>query len=568
MNTLLIEPLKYFDDARQRHNGSVTERFESLVNQSGIDVEANRDTAAKYRAKLGEIDVISAKIRKYEIIFWLLITAAAAFVIASIALAPDSSTDIGIKTTVVILAVISVITVIMVNVKILRPRIKSAENVKANLISQSEEILAVANEQMAPLNALFDPADTRRLIEKTMPELDFYECYTPEHERLLTEEYDYIDLTDDDTSVTDTLSGRLLGNPFLYERYIEHTLRNETYSGSITIHWTTTSRDSKGNSRTEHHTQVLTATVTKPKPFYTVSTHLGYGCEAAPNLSFSRNESDTDELSEGALARRIKRGAKKLQRRAEKSASRGDNFQEMANTEFEVLFGAQNRNHEVQFRLMYTPLAQTNTVDLLRSKIGYGDDFNFIKQGKYNIIKSVHAQDFKMQTDVSLFKSYDVDIARNAFISYNNEYFKSVFFDLAPLLAIPAYHEHRELGEDNEDKKDFASNFTQYEHEVLANAVGARKFAHPDTATDTILKTKFIKKDGIKDRVLVSAYSYRTVPRTEVITMYGRDGKFHNVPVHWTEYIPLLATREMTLSKAEAPCGDAYVHGISATICN
>ena len=46
----------------------------------------------------------------------------------------------------------------------------------------------------------------------------------------------------------------------------------------------------------------------------------------------------------------------------------GGQFQEMANSEFDVLFGANDRDHEVQFRLMYTPLAQRNTVDLIKDK--------------------------------------------------------------------------------------------------------------------------------------------------------------------------------------------------------
>ena len=436
-------------------------------------------------------------------------------------------------------AVVFLIAVIIIDVKVLHPKIKGAETTLAALMAESEVILNLANGQMAALNALFEPQDTHRLIEKTMPEIDFHKSYTPSHEKLLCKKYDYLDLTDDDASIIDVLAGTLVGNPFLYERYKDHTLGKETYTGSITIHWTTTSRDSKGNVRTEHHSQILTASVTKPKPFYTVSTHLGYGCKAAPDLSFSRNESDTDELSEGALARRIRRGEKKLQSRAEKAASNGGNFQQMANTEFDVLFGAHNRNHEVQFRLMYTPLAQTNTIELLRSKVGYGDDFNFIKNGKYNVIKSLHSQSFSMNTDVTVFKSYDVDISREAFLSYNCEYFKSVFFDMAPLLAVPAYHES---GETEENDFSSTANFTEYEHEALANAVGPREFAHPDTATDVILKTKLLSKTESSDTVLVTAYSYRAIPRTDIISMYGRDGRFHNVPVHCCYFIVMFNT--------------------------
>lgn len=49
-----------------------------------------------------------------------------------------------------------------------------------------------------------------------------------------------------------------------------------------------------------------------------------------------------------------------------------DNFSKsitlLANDEFEVLFRALNRNNEVQFRLLFTPLAQQNMIDLLLDK--------------------------------------------------------------------------------------------------------------------------------------------------------------------------------------------------------
>ncbi len=565
MDNLLLEPLKYYKDARARHKEEATKRFDDMVAGSGIDVAKNQETVTRYNAKLKEIDEASSKIRKYKLLFWLLIFACVCIGIAAVILIFNPPKSIPLLIGLITFGTILVALIIILLTKKLRPIIKNVEKVKAKLEDEASSIRSEAESQMAPLNALFSEADTLELIEATIPEMKFHKCYTPDHERLLIDEYDYIDLTDDETSVTDTLAGTIFKNPFLYERYIEHRMLMATYSASITIHWTERERDSKGNVRTVHRSQVLTATVNKPKPNYSVATHLGYGCDAAPNLSFSRTESDTDELSEGALARRIKKGERKLQKQAEKSAKAGGSFQEMSNSEFDVLFGALNRNHEVQFRLMYTPLAQNNTVDLLRSKDGYGDDFDFIKQGKYNIIKTVHGQKWSMKTDVSRFKSFDIDTARKNYISYNEEYFKSVFFDLAPLLSVPSYHENTEKSRNTQEHK---SNFTQYEHEALANAIGAHKFAHPDSATDSILKTLFLEKAGDRDRVRVTAHSYQAIPRIEPVSVFGRDGRFHTISVPWVEYIPLVASRNILLSAARQDRSDAFLHGIYATICD
>lgn len=565
MNALLLEPLKYYKEASVRHNDATVKRFDDMVAKSGVDVQKNRETVASYKNKNKEIGKASSKIKKFKFLFWFLISVSICLAIAAIALVANPPQSAPLQIGLIIGCVAAILILVILAVKKVRPVIKNAEREKAKLEDEANAIRKEAEAQMAPLNALFCESDTLELIEATVPELKFHKCYTPEHERLLIDEYDYIDLTDDETSVTDAISGTLFGNPFLYERYTEHRMMMETYSASITIHWTETERDSKGNIRTIHRTQVLTATINKPKPNYFEATHFGYGCDAAPDLSFSRTESDTDELSEGALARRIKKGERKLQKQAEKSAKSGGSFQEMTNSEFDVLFGANNRNHEVQFRLMYTPLAQNSTVDLLRSKDGYGDDFDFIKQGKYNIIKTVHAQEWKMRTDVSLFKSFDIDTAKSNYVSHNRDYFKSVFFDLAPLLSIPSYHEHTEKAGTTAELQ---SNFTQYEHEALANAIGAHSFAHPDTATDSILKTMFLEKVGDCDKVRVTAHSYRAVPRVEPVSVFGRDGRFHTIAVPWVEYLPLVASRNILLSAKRNNKSDAYLHGINATLCD
>ena len=88
-----------------------------------------------------------------------------------------------------------------------------------------------------------------------------------------------------------------------------------------------------------------------------------YGNEAAPDLKFSRKPTHANELSEKQLEKKVKRGGKLLAKRSRRAIEEGRRFTEMASTEFEVLFGAADRNDEVQFRLLFTPLAQANMLD-------------------------------------------------------------------------------------------------------------------------------------------------------------------------------------------------------------
>ena len=154
-----------------------------------------------------------------------------------------------------------------------------------------------------------------------------------------------------------------------------------------------------------------------------------------------------------------------------------------------------------------------------------------------------------MDTSPTRFMSYDVDLSRSAFASFNEEYFKSVFFDFAPLLAVPAYQD--EPVPSMRPPKVYESAYTSYEHELLANAIGRSVFAHPASHTDAILKTSVLEsRDGV-DRLRVTAYSYRTEPRTDFVPVMGGDGRMHAVPVLWDEYIPIQCATDMAVGKVE-----------------
>ena len=86
----------------------------------------------------------------------------------------------------------------------------------------------------------------------------------------------------------------------------------------------------------------------------------------------------------------------------------------------------------------------------------------------------------------------------------------------------------------------------------MANSFKAECFAHEDTTTDVILKTSLISKDGKSDKVLVNAYSYRGEPRVTIVSKLGGDGHMHQIPVHWTEYIPIEKETTMEVANTNA----------------
>lgn len=545
MKAEMLEPLDFYEHTgKQRHLQNAKKHFDELVKQSGIDAEQNKQTVAAYNKQMTAVKELQKKISKFKSARTLLIFLS---IIGAVLTIIGIGSDIGVvaKILLIVLGIGSIIASIIIIVKKLNKLLRGFSDVLAEEQQKANTLLAEAKKQMQPLLALFDDYDTLRLIEETVPDIAFEKQWTPRMLANFTQNYAYADLIGKNASVIDTLAGNACGNPFLFERYIEQTMGQKTYHGSLRIEWVTYEKDSKGNVVTKHHSQTLHASVIKPLPLYTQHTHLCFGHQSTPELSFSRKPDHIEKLSEKALEHKVSAGEKHIQQQARKALKQGKEFTEMANSKFDVLFGALDRNNEQQFRMMFTPLAQTGMVKLMRSHTGYGDDFAFMKRGKFNLISSDHAQSWQMSTSPSNYFSHDLEECRNKFYNFNSAYFKSVFFDLAPLLTIPLYQEEPDKLLDTSENSH--GKYTAKEYETLANRIGRKKFAHSNTATDVILKTALLHSNNSVDTVAVTAHSFAGVPRVDYISVRGGDDRYHNVPVPWVEYIPIEKTTKMSL---------------------
>ncbi len=325
----------------------------------------------------------------------------------------------------------------------------------------------------------------------------------------------------------------------------------KTYTGSITIHWTTTSRVNN-RTVTNHHTQVLTASINRPFPLYTEQSYLVYGNDAAPTLMFSRQDSNAEHLTEKQIDKLVNKEIKKLEKKSEKSISQGSNYTVLGNSEFEVLWGATNRNNEVQFRMLFTPLAQKQLLQLMKEKtIGFGDDFDFIKHKKINIIIPEHLAQIKLNIAPSYFHDYDVDVIKTRFIDYQNAYFRHLYFTFATVLAIPLYQQTKTQEYIYKDLYD--SHVSFFEHEETVNKMDESLFKHPLSVTRNILKTNIVKTDEHTDIIKVTSYGFRTEPRIEYETRMGGDGRLHTIPIKWDEYIPVQNEASVGINIVDKP---------------
>ncbi|MBO5415360.1 MAG: hypothetical protein J6A83_01865 [Clostridia bacterium] len=514
---MIYNPLEEYENKfKDLHLAKATEFFENLVKLSGVNPEENRKTVRQHNEYKDNLKKFKKKLNLWRF-----------------------------------LRVLMIITLVLIPLVILKitPKIKALRE-DINLSEQkAAELLASAHRQMAPLNRLFTDRDALKIIESTIPMLTFAPYFSTEQEANMVMNYDFFNRVIPQQTTVDLLSGNYNENPFLFEKRLTHRMGVETYHGYKTIQWTETYRGSDGEIHTRTETQRLHASVTKPKPFYSTQVLLNYCAQGGPELSFSRDASHLERKSEKELERHVKKGEKKLKKMTDKAIKENRDFVSMSNSDFEVMFDALNRTNEVQYRTLFTPLAQTNMVDLLISRTGYGDDFDFIKKNRTNIIISKHSQGRALNLLASSYTSYSFDTIKELFISKNTSFFKAVYFDFAPLWAIPIYQERPVHS--LKPIPDYAQTYSHKECESIANKVPNEYIAHPRTQTPVILKTSFVGSQQSIDEICVTASSYDIIKRIALIPVYGDDGKWHDVPVPWDEYIPLEEENNFFICAAE-----------------
>ena len=529
------EPIEdYTSFFRDEHARNVTEHFEDLVRASGVDEQLNIEIVAELRSLEQNVSTSSSSRRWWKAGRIFAIIAAVGLV--ALAITMQSFYYLAIAPAIALV----VLVFMKINPGISQLNEKVAEFEKLRDAKSDEAWV-----QMEPLNELYAWDAAAKLFMKTFPLMTLDGFLSSERLADLTKNYDLSPAFNEGRSIFITQSGAFKDNPFVIARYKEHWMGSKTYVGSIIIQWVESVRDAQGNWVNVQRTQTLTASVVKPFPEYQVRSTIIYGHEIAPNLSFTRAPSKLSGLADGFMNNHRKESAiKKIEKKARKDIKTGSGeLTVMSNKEFEALFNATDRDHEVEFRLLFTPLAQQEMVKLLNDKnVGFGDDFTFNKSGMVNFVEPNHLANVELDASPNRFKSQELASARAFFNDFHNRYFKSMYFGFAPLWTIPMYREKRTMSLRSERSSD--SSF--WEHEGIANAMGQEHFRHPESVTENILKTS-ASGSGSTKNVTVTAHGYEGIPRTDIIPMLGGDGNMHPVPVHWIQYIAVSQSSTMVV---------------------
>ena len=546
----LLEPLKYYkSEFAEKFLDKLTKNFEELLKKSNIDIEANRKSVKEYNdiiknknknnRKLKFLNVCSCIL--FLIVFYLIFCDLNfIFLLKKLSVSKGDIQETVLKT--VLLSIVIILTLIF-NFKYLGKKIKDFKeknnDLEAELQSKREECYL----QLYPFIKLLESNIANKITTNIIPNLNIDKNFKIERYAELVKKYGLAEKLKPRFSTKDIISGEILGNPFVIVKSLYNETVDKVYTGSRTVSWTEYYRE---NGETKSHTvsQTLTASIVRPKEFFHENINLIYGNEAAEHLKFTREPKFVHELTPKKLQKHIKNTEKEIRKISERAVKEGKTFLEMGNTEFDALFYALNRNNEVEFRVLFTPTAQKNMIELLKDK-DFGDDFYFDKDEKLNIISN--NKEWTLNINKSYYNDFSFDVIKERYFEINKEFFKNFYKLFLPILSIPVYHQHK--SQDYIYGNEFGYNYNPYSSEVMANFLGEDIFSHPDTTTSTILKTNTIKTKGDIDLVEVIGNSYKEVSRVEYIPVRADNGRVYDVPVNWVEYVPLTACNKMEIKK-------------------
>ena len=530
-----LEPQKYYEHGlKDLHHQNVSDRFDELTKESKVDVGENRITSDKYYKEKATLDSFNKSLNgtKVGIVFMaiLAIGGGIAGIICLIAgISYSNGVLIGVGAGLIALAIVAIFLWIFVfakKKKVLNEKIAKQQKICDDLQRQ-------AYAQMAPLLNSIQLNEHTKLFTKSAPLIEFDDYLSSNVEERIVKQFgEKLDGSKAHSTLV-VQSGNINTNPFILRQYFAQNMRNEVYTGHLVITYTRTVRDSDGGTRTVTVTQTLTATVTRPKPYYYVATELDYYTDAAPKLSFTRSPAGLSGKSDKEIDRIVEKKAKEEEKKAAKALKQGKNYTKVANSKFESYLNSEGRDNEIEYRLLFTPLAQTNFCYSFAATSPFSDDIYFSKEKCVNRISSDHDVGADYSGDISNYMHFDYEEIKKKFFNYNETFFRNVYYDMIPLLNIPLYHQHRSAPYIATGSKG-AERISFYEAEVLVNKFDPKEFRPEGCDTDIILKAM-----PSLNNIEVHSYGFHADPRTEIVPVMGGDGRLHGVPVHYYEYLPV-----------------------------
>ena len=423
--------------------------------------------------------------------------------------------------------------VVILSFALIIPAIKKLSARISELEKEIREKYAAATEYLFPLYSSFSWNTFPALISRIIPQLQFDDFLTTERLADFKENFGLLIQDEPESTMTGSHSGTFFGYPFVLTEDRNFHWGEQVWSNSITVSYTVYVTGPDGKRTSQTRTEILTASVTKPCPEFQSEKNLFFAHDAAPELSYSRSPSSLSGEKGFFTALGKKYRMHKL-RKLEQNLTDESQYTMMSNREFEVLYKSENRDHEIGFRLLFTPLAQQYMVKLLNDTgAGYGDDFCLRKTNRITCIASEHLNSTPVAQEPFYTDMYDLQKIKASFMANSEDFFRRIYFAFAPLFLIPLYNEPR-------IDPPAAGPETVSENELEGAAFYySEHYKPPQSITENIFNIGKFRRSGAVVSAVVESIGFRGETHVEYIPRTAGNGRVYTVPVEWVEYIPV-----------------------------
>ena len=311
------------------------------------------------------------------------------------------------------------------------------------------------------------------------------------------------------------IHGDVYNHPFMHLTYKCMELRDVPYTGSTVVTYTTS--DGDGGFRTE--TTNVTATIYKPKPFYTKNTHFVYKMSVYPDLTFNSLPPFKNEHGINKFYKQHK------------------DYEKMENPKFDLLLPFE-RSDDLQFHTIFSIFTQEQIVNCIEQ---YGlENLIIIKSGRFvytNLDNDLTDKNLVYSGDV--FLDYNPKVIKNNFIRAMNDNMKFLYQYMSPIFSIGLFQQERFVIPKSKVSNNNAIG-CMIQKFINSNATTTNYF-HPRTSDivyDAIPSTKVLYANANYAVALISMNSFSHVSKIENVVKYFQ-GKTVIVPVRYLEFHPL-----------------------------
>lgn len=530
----ILNPVRYREDFLKEHADATKAYLSDLIEKTNTSLTENQQDCRE----INHLDKVLAKTKRkfglFKVGFGILLTFLVILLLASIGsayyvfaeqdlpLSPAAKYSVFASLIVVALAFVAFIVYISIFIS------KKSKKFKATIANFEEIIDTKIQETFAKLQDFYSNFNYSQVFSQMqvqIPEIEFLKSADSNFIAYIEKNFDPLYMPSKTTSPIAYKAGYFYKNPFIVAMYKDMKMVPHTYTGSLVI-----SYEVGYGEHSRIVSETLHATLVKPKPEYQYFALNSLYAQAVPELEFTK-----DSLSNYNPAKHDKyiKQAEKTLAKIEKTNS---NFTPMSNAEFEALFPATNRSSEQKYRAFFGQVAQQNLVKFAKT-LSTGREYTYAKVHNTNEVITPDLTDWFSVNPLDLV-GYNLSEFLEKYQKYAKLLSASLYDSFIPYLSNPV------LLESNVSlQPKYTGEVSKLEKLVLLAKLDEAIMLPDEAGIDEYIVELLPEYENV-----CRVHSFKTEPRLDYVVVMGGDGP-HQVPVHWTEYIPVFDERTFEVSK-------------------